>query len=53
MNEELEKLKQEKAELLAALKKITKVNETNPVLVYQEMERIARAAIAKAERREG
>lgn len=39
--------------LTAALKEITEVNETNPVLVYQEMERIAKAAIEKAKRREG
>ena len=36
-------------ELLEALKAITKVNMESAVLIYQRMEEIARAAIAKAE----
>jgi hypothetical protein len=46
---ELRRLHEVNAELLEALNKITLVQNGNPVIMYQAMEDIARAAIAKAE----
>jgi response regulator RpfG family c-di-GMP phosphodiesterase len=46
---EIRLLHEVNAELLQALKKITLVQNENPVIMYQAMEDIARAAIAKAE----
>jgi hypothetical protein len=46
---ELRRLHEVNAELLKALNKITLVQNENPVIMYQAMEDIARAAIAKAE----
>jgi response regulator RpfG family c-di-GMP phosphodiesterase len=46
---ELRRLHEVNAELLEALKKITLVQNKIPVIMYQAMEDIARAAIAKAE----
>lgn len=47
--EDVEKLQQQNADLLAALKEITKVNESSAVKTYQRMEEIALNAIAKTE----
>ena len=41
-------LERQRNELLSALDQITKVTSDSPVKVYQQMENIARAAIAKA-----
>ena len=49
--EYINSIEHQRAELLEALHAILQVNERTPVLVYQKMEDIARAAIAKA--REG
>lgn len=46
---EVDRLREVNAELLEALKKITLVQNENPVITYQAMEDISRAAIAKAE----
>jgi cellobiose-specific phosphotransferase system component IIA len=46
---ELRRLHEVNAELVEALNKITLVQNENPVIMYQAMEDIARAAIAKAE----
>ncbi len=46
--QEILRLEQVNAELLEALNKITLVQNKSPVIMYQAMEDIARAAIAKA-----